>query len=227
MFRLRLAPESHARASSGSGPLPVRAIAVAVVCLLAVGIVAGWLLGRDRKRADDSARDAGPLILQIQKLGHLHSASISMSEVLHQDSAAEPEDWIKNVPGASGIVHWATHNRALVTATGSVEAGVDLAAITPSAVQHITGADGTRRLVVHLPPITVYPPRVQVHVERTDPGPFWRDENIVPKAEMEADRRFRDAAEKAGIEAIARTNAIESLNHLMGSCGYRNVDFEF
>ncbi len=213
--------------SSSGANAPLKWMAVFAVALLTLGILAGWMLGRHQDSATESYRDTGAIIVQMQKLGQLHTASFKESDVLHQDTEAEPNKLVKIVPGGSEIYHWATHNQALVTAEGTVEAGMDLSRITDKDVEQVKQPDGTIRLRVHLPPITIYPPNVHVHVERSQSGPFWHDENIVPKAQETAGRLFTEAAEKADIRGKARANALETLQQTFKTLGVKNIDFTF
>jgi len=200
---------------------------VLAVALLGVGVMAGWLLGRHQDKTGDNVRDTGTIILQMQKLGQLHTASFQESDVLTQESQAEPGSWVKVIPGADRVVGWATHNQALVTAKGSVEAGVDLTLINDKSIEQVKQPDGTTHLRVHLPPVTIYPPNVTVHVEHSQSGMFWHDENIIPKAQESAARLFQEAAEKADIRGKARSNALETLRKTFKTLGVKDVEFMF
>lgn len=195
--------------------------------LLGVGIMAGWLLGRHQDRTSDSYRDTGPIIMQMQKLGQLHTASFTASDVLTQESSAHPPDWAKMIPGAESLVEWATHNKAVVKATGTVEAGIDMTLISDKSIEQVKGNDGAIHLRVHLPSVTVYPANVKVHVEHSESGIVWHDENIVPKAEETARHLFAEAAEKADIQGKARTNALETLEKTFKTLGVKNIEFMF
>lgn len=201
--------------------------AFAGLLLAVLGLVVGWRLGRFGTQPDDLALDTRPVLLAMQKIGELHTASYVMNEVLRKETAQEPPDGLSLVPGVSNVVHWATHNQALVVAQGNVEAGVNLAALNAADVTRETLPDGTTHLHVHLPPVTVYPPNVQVQVQDSSTGLLWRDENIVPKAEAEARRRFQDAAEKAHIRSKAEANATDVLKRMMCAFGHNNVEFSF
>lgn len=234
MFRFKLAPTSAPYGPSGSAGRPgnsgaaaAKWMGVLAVALLGVGVMAGWILGRHQDKIGESYRDTGPIILQMQKLGQLHTASFHESDVLTQQSEAEPSSWVKSIPGASSVVGWATHNQALVVADGTVEAGVDLTQINDKSIEQVKGADGVTHLRVHLPPVTIYPPNVKVHVEHSQSGMFWHDENIVPKAQENAAHVFKEAAEKADIRGKARANALETLQKTFQTMGLKNVEFMF
>ncbi|MCW3098979.1 MAG: hypothetical protein JWL77_4597 [Chthonomonadaceae bacterium] len=87
--------------------------------------------------------------------------------------------------------------------------------------------DGSTHLRVHLPPVMIYPPNVKVHVEHSQSGLMWHDENIVPKAEATAAHLFEEAAEKADIRGKARSNALETLQKTFKTLGVKNVEFMF
>ncbi|MCW3051311.1 MAG: hypothetical protein JWN14_481, partial [Chthonomonadales bacterium] len=114
-----------------------------------------------------------------------------------------------------------------VTAKGSVEAGVDLTLINEKSIEQVKQADGTTHLRVHLPPVTIYPPNVKVHVEHSQSGMFWHDENIIPKAQETAAHLFEETAEKADIRGKARSNALESLRKTFKTLGIKDVEFMF
>ncbi len=227
MFRFRLGPTSTPYGPSGGSNASLKWMGAFAVALLGVGVMAGWMLGKHQDKTGESFQDTGPIILQMQKLGQLHTASFHESDVLTQESEAQPNNWVKNIPGASGVVSWATHNQALVVADGTVEAGVDMTLISDKSVEQVKQADGTTRLRVHLPPVTIYKPNVTVHVEHSQAGPFWHDENIVPKAQATAGHLFQEAAEKADIRGKARANALETLQKTFNTLGVKNIEFTF
>lgn len=169
--------------------------------------------------------DTRPVLLAIQQLGHLHTASYHMKDVLRFETAQKPEGWLAGIPGAEQIVRWATRNRALIIAEGTVEAGIDLSQITPEHIARVPQPDGRVRLRVTLPPVTLYPPTVRLHVESSHNGPFWKDENLIPKAQAEAARRFQSAAEQAGLRATAAKNAIETLRKMQNTLGNHEIEF--
>ena len=194
---------------------------MAGACLLAVGL---WHLRQTPAR--DLPPETGPVVLAMQKIGQLHTASFTMKDVVRQQTQSEPEGVVSNVPGVEGLVHWATRNQALVVASGTVEAGIDLAQIAPKDVVAVQGADGKTHLRVHLPPVAIYAPNVTVRVEENKSGLLWRDENIVPKAQERAAQQFRVAAEQSGLRRHAQDNAIQTLRAMQHTLGY-DMDFYF
>ena len=206
-----------ARARQGFGAMAGLAILLLLV---------GWLFGRFMAPSRNR-EDTGPILQAVQKLGDLHSVQFNLSDVLRQESQNDPSGWVRAIPGASEITHWATHNQATVVATGTVEAGVNLSLLTEKDVVTVHNPDGSSSIHVHLPPVTVYPPNVKLKVEHTESGLFWRDENIVPKAQAEASRIFLETAQQGGIRQKAQENAVRTLQQVERALGYKDVVFEF
>lgn len=227
MFRFRLAPTRHITSARTSAALPGKLLLLGALALLAAGGMGGWMLGHHREKSGEVMQDTGPVVLAIRQIGQLHTASFQMKDVLQEETQNEPADWAKPLPGAEGLTHWATHNQALVVAQGTVEAGVDLSRLSDKDVREIRLPNGTMGLQVHLPPVEIYPVNVEVHVEDLQSGLFWRDDNIVPKAQAQAASRFTAAAEKEHIREKAQAAAIESLQKLMRSLHRPNVEFAF
>lgn len=207
--------------------LPWKRWALIAVAFLGVWYFFGGLLDRVFSRNGPPLPETGPVLLAMQKVGALHTVSYQMKDVLHFETDKEPEGWVSNLPGADGLVKWATHNQALVVAEGTVEAGIDLSRLTAENVTLVRQPDGSSRMRVRLPAVTVYPPNVRIRVENSRSGPFWRDENIVPKAQEEAGRRFLKAAEEGDIKATAQRNAIETLTKMQRAFGQETMEFTF
>jgi hypothetical protein len=171
--------------------------------------------------------DSAPVVLAVRKLGTLHTVEMNMKEVLVQESSKEAEGWLAGVPGADAVMKWATTNSATVTAEGTVEAGVDLSQISEKNISVALQPDGTKKIILHLPPVTIYPPNVKLNVNSTQSALFWNDENIVPKAEAEAARRFIETAERGNIRAKAQVNAIELLKQFQQTTGTTPIEYTF
>ena len=198
---------------------------LALFCLAGLCLYTGWRIGHPAGAPAEP--DSGPLLVAIRNIGQLHSASYTMKDVLHSESEQTPTGLLADVPGGIEVAQWATRNRAVVTAEGTVEAGIDLTRISPADIVQEKQPDGTTLFRVHLPPVTVYPPTVKIHVEEHRRGLLWRDENIAPKAQAEAGQRFVAAAEADGIRRKAACNAIETLQNLQKSVGNARVAFSF
>ncbi len=196
----------------------------AVFTVAALCLYAGWRLAHPAAAPEP---DSGPLLVAIRNIGQLHSASYTMKDVLRQETEQTPTGILADIPGGIELTHWATRNKALVTAEGTVEAGIDLSKIAPADISREKQPDGATLFRVHLPPVSLYPPVMKVHVENHSRGLLWRDENIAPAAQQEAGRRFIAAAEADGIRRKAACNAIATLQKLQSSVGNANVVFSF
>lgn len=180
----------------------------------------GWHFGSAHARPASVATVwEGPTILQrVQALGDLHTVRYAYQNVFQVQSTCEPAGVLASFPGVPQIVHAATRNQALVSATGTVEAGVDLS----QAKAEKTPA-GT---VLILPLPRVYPPDVRLHVHEARPGAFWRDDNLAVHAIDEARTRFLNAGLRQGILAQAEQGARERVANLLGAAGAK-VDVRF
>lgn len=224
----RLGPGNPVRTGAGGPWRSAFALGIVAGSLLVGWLAVTGLVGSGTQDAQVNLDiDPRPIIISLQQIGELHTAKITMKDVLHIDSDRPAQGWLHDVPGGDTLSKWATHNEGLVTAEGSVEAGIDLSRITARDVMPVRHKDGTVGLRVHLPQPVIYPPNVTLRVEKTESGLLWRDENLVPKAQAEASRRFLDAAEKEGIRADARDHALERLRQLQDVVGGKNVEFYF
>lgn len=122
-----------------------------------------------------------------------------------------------------GLVRSATKNSALVSAHGTVEAGVDL---SRASVRYETSATG-RTLVVILPEPTVYRPHVDAKLHSNRSGLFWRDTNLPLKAQADAGQRFVTASYGQGIVEAAKASATTRLRAFLKSVTEVPVRVEF
>ncbi|RYG49212.1 DUF4230 domain-containing protein [bacterium] len=175
---------------------------LALAAALGVGVVLG---GRFGTTSGESTPWAGPLMLErVKSLGDLHTVAHSYQRVFEFETSQDAEGMWSAVPAASEIVQAATRNRALVSANGSVEAGVDL---TQARWEGKT-------LVMPAPKVYDANVRLRVHSQRT--GMFWRDQNLAPKATESARTEFRTAAVRGGILKTAKENAERQVRALVG-----------
>lgn len=179
---------------------PIGLIAGAAV-LLGVGFFIGGL----RAPKEPVAREtiAMPMLLkQVQALGELHTASYSYENVFEHRTHIQPRGLLAAFPGASSIAEVATKNSALVSADGTVEAGVDLGKARVDA----------NRIV--LPRARMYEPQVHAQLHQVRRSPFWRDENLALAAVGDAKERMAGAAREQGIIADAEKNAISQVQRI-------------
>ena len=198
--------------------------------LIAAFLFCGMLLSQ---RFAPPARVAGeeidtrPVLLSVREIGKLHSATMNFKDAMKYSSDQRVAGWMKDIPGAEDVAKWATHNEVIIVAEGSVEAGVDLSKLGESDFTKRKNPDGAVQVEVKLPPVDIYPAEVKVHVENNKPGLFWKDENIIPKAQAEAGRRFREAAEREQIRQKAEASVLKTLENLQQGSGWKNVTFKF
>jgi Protein of unknown function (DUF4230) len=165
---------------------------------------AGYLMSRTASTPPWS----GPAVLQsIQAMGQLRTVRHTYQQVFEVETAEEAEPTLAVFPGVSAVVHAATRNTALVSATGTVDAGMDLARVSIQFAPNET--------IVALPAVDVYSPDIRLHVHSQRSGVFWRDNNIAPTGESQARTRFRSLAIEAGITDEATKVAQAKLSDLL------------
>ncbi|HZH99243.1 MAG TPA: DUF4230 domain-containing protein [Fimbriimonadaceae bacterium] len=196
----------------------------------------GWLLAGSgfglcwllfvRGGVDSAERQPTPLPLvlsKVQSLGKLHTTRYTYQNVFEYQTSRRPEEWTTYLPGAASLVRASTRNKALVSVTGTVEAGVDLA--QASAAYESLGA--ARKLVVKLPQPEVYEPQVRAKIQDYKIGMFWADSNIGFKAQEDAKRRMRAASVEQGIRTSARSSAEAQVQKLLGGVVDVPVEVQF
>jgi hypothetical protein len=190
--------------------------------VVAAALVAGVLIGRGFLRPDVKTERvpwAGPTVLQkVQALGDLRTVRYTYQNVFEVETTREPEGMLASLPGVTNVVHATTRNKALVSASGSVEAGVDL-----TKARYETKPEGT---VLVLPKPRLFPPDVRLHVHRAKPGVFWRDDNLTVKATDVAREKFTTAGLQQGILPAAQKSARERVEALVQGSG-ANVQVRF
>ena len=178
----------------------------------AIGVVGAFAAGYLSSRPATSQPWSGPAVLQsIQAMGQLRTVRHTYQQVFEVETAEEAEPTLAVFPGVSAVVHAATRNTALVSATGTVDAGVDLSRISVEFAPNET--------IVALPAVDVYSPDIRLHVHTQRSGVFWRDNNIAPTGESEARSRFRSLAIQAGIKNEATKFAQAKLADLLSGRG--------
>jgi hypothetical protein len=116
----------------------------------------------------------------------------------------------------------------LLVAAGDVVAGVDLAKLGDS---DIVVDEANHRVRITLPPPQILSAkldneRTYVHTRRTDVLAS-RKESLETRARQEAERSIVEAATQAGILERARQNAKRTIETLIHSLGYSDVDVRF
>ncbi len=106
----------------------------------------------------------------------------------------------------ASLVHSATDNKALLSVSGSVEAGFNMG---QSKVERV----GTT-WVITLPKVALYQPHATARVFDEHSGMLWRDPNIGLDAEHLSASQFTEAALQGGIKDVARQEAVKRVTSL-------------
>lgn len=162
----------------------------------------------------------GPVVLkEVRDLGELRTVSHHASRVFEYESHRQPEGWSEHVPFAREVLAAATSNKVLVSAEGDIQAGVDL---TRAEVKETANS-----IEISLPAVEVFEPVVKLQVHNQKDGVFWRDLNIVGKAEEEVAGDMIAAAKSAGIQERAEKNVEETLSNLVEGISDKPVKVTF
>lgn len=149
-----------------------------------------------------------PLLERVQALGELHAVKYTYRDVHEFETTREPEGVLASLPGGTEVVHATTRNTALMSFTGTVEAGVDL-----SKAKVERSATG---ITLKLPAPKVFPANVVADVHEVKRGLFWRDQAIAARAIEDAKARFRETSVRQGILNDAKTNIRKQVAQLAG-----------
>lgn len=149
-----------------------------------------------------------PLLERVQALGELHAVKYTYRDVHEFETTREPEGVLASLPGGTEVVHATTRNTALMSFTGTVEAGVDL---RQAKVERSSSG-----ITVKLPAPTVFPANVVADVHEVKRGLFWRDQAIAARAIEAAKTRFRETSVRQGILDEAKTNIRKQVAQLAG-----------
>ncbi len=210
-----------------TGKQTLRGFITLTAAFLVGALLAGWILYTGYQRKNRLPADTGSVLLAVQKLGDLHTVSYRYKDIVTQNTSKSPNSMFEHIPGVSMLVHWATHNQAVVMAVGHVEAGINLAQVTQNNITCIRSANGDKIMQVHLPQPVIYSPQVHVRVINETSGVFYHDKNIVPRAEATAAHLFREEALNQHILEQAKSNALTQLSSLTHRLGLHNVQFTF
>lgn len=169
---------------------------------------AGVIIGKALQPRDPIAREVFPapmLLKQVQAMGDLHTASYAYENVYTHQTYVRPRGVLASFPGAEEVARATTRNVALVSADGTVEAGVDLKQAR---------LEGKR---IVLPHARIYEPQVHAQLHDVKRGLFWRDEGLAYGALNDAKERMAGAAREGGILAEAEKNAVGEVRRLVGA----------
>lgn len=195
---------------------------VALVGLGVALVYAGYQAGSDQNETLAVRERTVPLPLvleQVKSLGQLRTAEYSYQNVFEYETNLEPAGWASALPGAEAVVSTTSRNRALVSAHGTVQAGINLE--QAHAVRTLDA------VVIVLPEPQVYQPVVDAKIHEESSGLFWNDRNLGFKAQRDAEKRFMEASLEQGILRDARESAEEQVRRLVEPILDRPLIIEF
>lgn len=147
----------------------------------------------------------------------LKTQSLTANRVFELESNRNSGSWVDTAPLISDISNRLTHNRVLVSATGTVEAGVDLSKLSVK-------QEGDA-IVVSLPPATLSAANVRAKVHHWKRGVIWTDNNLPYDAETKMSEWMRGFAEKNALTEKAQREAERAVRELIGSLTDQPVKF--
>lgn len=192
-----------------------------IVALVAVGAV-GLLWTANVLKGLNSrlpVAQTSPLLEKVQALGDLHAVKYTYRDVHEYSSFLEADGAMAYFPGASQLAEATTKNRALMTFTGSVEAGVDL---SKAQIEQ-----SPSEIVVFLPEPRIFPAQIDAQVHDVKRGLLWRDDAITITALTKAKRRFADTSRRQGILDEARANVRKQVSELASQLSDKKVTVKF
>jgi len=191
-----------------------------VLIALGLGALAGRLTAPSPPPPPSAVTVVRPtpdVVVAIRDLAELTSAEYHVERVV---------DLTEKQRVLFGLVE--AEDAILLIAAGSVTAGVDLAQVKPEDVQVDPEAGRAR---IRLPPPKILRSRIdneRTYVHRRDTDLFAkRQEHLETQARREAERTITKAAEQAQILDRARDNARRSVESLVRSLGYSDVEVTY
>ena len=155
--------------------------------------------------------DQPAVVRQIRALERMETASYTMDKII----SGERENPV--------LPNFLAGDRLLLVAHGEVIAGLDLSKLQPGDVQ-VHG----RSVTIHLPPAEIFATTLdnaKTRVYSRDTGLFTSpDPNLEGDVRAEAEHQLEAAALQDGILKTAQTNGKQTLNSLLTSLGFENVD---
>ncbi len=160
---------------------------------------------------------SSPVVTAIRDLSRLQTAEYHMERVIQRKESQKR---------LFGLIQ--ADDAILLVAAADVSAGVDLSQLKDS---DITVDWEKKSARIRLPAPEVFEARLDskrtvVHSRETDLL-ATRKETLESKARAEAEKQLREAARKAGILERARSGAKKTVESLVRSLGYTQVDVTF
>lgn len=182
-------------------------------------LLVGGLWAGSQFRSAPPSREPLPVIVeQLRSMRELKTQSLSANRVFELESSRTTGGWIDHAPVLSNVAQKLTQNKILVSATGTVEAGVDL---SKASVQQ----EG-ETLVITLPPATLSAANVRAEVHQWKRGLIWTDVNLPYDAETKMSAWIRGVAERNGLASKAQKEAEQAVRELIGTVTDQPVKFK-
>lgn len=188
-------------------------LVIGVAVWLSTGVGLLHLLGLFRSGGMRFVVDQPTVVRQIQQLQRLETVSYTMDKIIggQRDNAYLPK--------------FLAGDRILLVVHGEVVAGVNLAAIQPSAVT-VTG----HSISLRLPPAEVFSTRIdnaKSRVYSRDTGLFSSpDPNLESEVRQEAERQLQQSAVLDGILKSADQNARSTVTGMLTGLGFSQVTLQ-
>lgn len=201
------------------GPMQAFLGAVGAALLLAIGLLVGRCTGdAPAPAASTTVVKRGPnVVIAIRDLARLEGASFHMERVI---DLKEKQNRFQGLVTAEDAI--------LLVAAGDVVAGVDLSQMN---AEDIRVDEATKRVKVVLPRATVFSASLDnqntyVHTRSTDLL-ARRQEALETRARQEAERTLEQNAIEAGILARAERNVARTIEILIRSLGFQDVEVSY
>ena len=155
--------------------------------------------------------DQPTVVRQIRSLQRIETVSYTMDKII----SGERENPI--------LPSFLAGDRLLLVVHGEVIAGLDLSKLQPGDVE-VHGS----RVSIHLPPAEIFTVRLdnaKTRVYSRDTGLFSSpDPNLEGEVREEAEHQLQTSALEDGILKTAATNARQTINSMLLSLGFSNVE---
>jgi hypothetical protein len=192
---------------------------VGVAAASALGLLLGRSTAREEKKSDSvTVIEPSPsVVVALRDLARLEGTVFHIERVV---DLREKQSRFFDLVEAEDAV--------LLVAGGDVTAGVDLSGLAEGAV---VADRATGRVSITLPRATISSCRLDnertyVHTRRTD-ALATRRENLETRARQEAERTLEKAALDAGILAKAEDSVGRTVESLLRSLGYKQIEVRF
>lgn len=218
------APEPSDEAERGPRSSAMRGASMGLLVVILAclgGAASSWIASffrdEDAPRETLVVRPTADVVVAVRDLARLESASYHVERVM---------DVTSRQSRLGGLVE--AEDTILLVAAADVVAGVDLAQLGAEDV--LVDAQASR-VVVTLPPVEVLSARLdneRTYVHRRDTDLLARRrETLETEARREAEQTMRQAAIDSGILDRAERNAARTVESLVRSLGYAEVEVRF